>query len=167
MKVDPDPVGFAFVGAYMADLNTDDTVWMTAIPNLYALDAHVAVEVEDANEGDLESEIGDPETLIPPDQADVNGNPQELTGVTWCNRKVIDIDISTHDNVWINGELISWGYHQVNRELVPWNQRKMVDGVSIPVPLRIQIHGRDIMKGYGAGDFVLKCNLPSVFILQI
>jgi len=31
MMIDPDPNGLEFLGAYMADLNADDAVWMAAV----------------------------------------------------------------------------------------------------------------------------------------
>ena len=60
----------------MADLNTDDAVWMDDVSDPSILSTYVAVEVKDYDEGDLESEIIDRDTFMPPSQADnvwVNG----------------------------------------------------------------------------------------------
>ena len=81
MKVDPDPDGLEFVGPYMADLTTDGVVCMDTVPNPSVLDTHIDDEVEDADKGNLASEIVDPDTSMPPAQADVDDNTQELTGV--------------------------------------------------------------------------------------
>ena len=54
----------------MTDSSIDDAVWMTVVFDPSAFNTHVAVEVEDADKGNVESEIVDPETFILPAQAD-------------------------------------------------------------------------------------------------
>ena len=46
MMVDPDPNGLYFVGAYIADLNTDDEVWMAAVSDPSEHNTQVAVVVK-------------------------------------------------------------------------------------------------------------------------
>ena len=81
MEADLDPDGLEFMGVYMANLNTDDTVRIPAVSDPFSFNTHMAVESEDTDKGNLESEIVDPETSISSDQAKVND------------------DIGTQDNV--------------------------------------------------------------------
>ena len=98
-----------FVGAYMTDLNNDDAVWMAAL-SPSAFNTQVAVEVEDLDKDDLESEFVDPGTQIN------------------CDKP------STQYNAWINGELISYSkkydselgeYPSATEYLDSWNGQKI------------------------------------------
>ena len=86
MMVGPDLNGLEFVGAYMADLNNDDTVWMAAISDLSEFNTKLVVVVENANKNKLESKFVNPATQTDHD------------------------DRCIQDNIWMDGNLVLIGW---------------------------------------------------------
>ena len=129
MKVDPDPDRLELVGAYIADLNTDDAAWML----LYLSHLH--------------------------------STHMQLLKQKTRTKSILSLKLQTPISLYHQLNLVSMAIlaHKITYGLTEnWFhgiRERIVDGVSIPVSLRVQIHGTD-------GERVLNFNLPPVRSLQ-